>query len=222
MTTAKRLAVIVAGCALLALPAAAEPSQGRTARRAQAGGTGAGRPRRLSPDRPQARRGARGAGRHPQPGARRLGAAWSRIGDRYMEKAQGEVAGAPARGRPGFPAGLALLLVRALAGAELAGQAASLRQGAGGVPGARQAARSAARGRAPAVRGQGDRRLRPDAQRRRAGAARDRDLGARQPQGGHGRALPADAAARRRLSRARRAAAPARRRSRSRPAPSAC
>ena len=155
--------------------------------------------------RPQARRGARGAGAPQEPRPRRMGGVLER--DRRALHAEGanragERAGS---GRQGFHAGVALLLLRALAGAELARQAAGLPQGARRLPRARQAARPAARGAAHPLRGQRDRGVPADAEERAAGAGRRRHLRPRQPQGGHGRAFPADAGARRRLCRRRHA-----------------
>jgi hypothetical protein len=51
-------------------------------------------------------------------------ASWSRIGDRYLAKGSAEAS------RRGFPASLALLLLRALAGSKFTRQAAGVREGA--------------------------------------------------------------------------------------------
>src|SRR5258708_9559400 len=116
----------------------------------------------------------------------------------------GDGGGARAGGtQQGFSSGVALLLVRALAGSKFSGQAARLREGARGVSRPCETARSAAGDPPGALRGEGARRLPSNAKEPAAGPLGGGDLGPRQPEGRDGRALLATARARHRRSRSR-------------------
>src|SRR5579875_2143036 len=131
-------------------------------------------------------------------------AAWSAIGDRYMER--GRALRRLQRRADRLPASMAVLFVRAVARPDRRRKGTRLPPRPRRVSGGRSVARSALGDRPYPVRGEGDHRLpTPPQGREGTGPAHHRDRRTRQPQRGHDRAFQCVALPRDRLARSRHA-----------------